>query len=132
MATQRKRNFQRAADFFARGAHEENFSSRRGAFIMTGYDGEDLSLVLYSNNPWSGGAAEEAELREWVEAAGITIRATGHAGKTDEGEPYTTCWLLDSPEREDDVVAAWREIIDRLYSSPHPHLRVVQGAKGGA
>lgn len=105
------------ATIYAREAHEDLFSSRRGMWHFTDYEG----LLYYNNNPWAADPLLRKDETERIvvrlRALGIKVVAGGEYGERIEGteELYTITLLLDcKPTRWNEVA----EIIgDEAYAS---------------
>jgi hypothetical protein len=103
---------------YARYAHQENFSARRGIYCVE--DAKDESgeeegkpeddvLVIFNNNPFAGRAIardwEVEELRKLLAGAGIKELAYAEYPETGEDEGYSFAMVVDATRDQEDQVA---------------------------
>jgi plasmid maintenance system antidote protein VapI len=110
------------AQAFAKDAHENHFSSRRGIWHL-----EDLNvLCVYNNNPYAKHpelrGEETAAFRDWLRANGIKELAYATYPVTGENAGYTYAMIIDAgDERRVEVAGELRRVVGESYERMTSH-----------
>jgi hypothetical protein len=103
---------------WARYAHQENFSARRGIYCIEEAKSNDIEdevnpeddvLVIFNNNPFVGCAIardwEVGELRKLLAEAGIKELGYAEYPDTGQDEGYSFAMVVDATRDQEDQVA---------------------------
>jgi hypothetical protein len=100
----------------AKEAHEENFSSRRGLYVVEG-----VGIIYYDNNPFDLPREEDprehliSEFRDFLKKSNVKEKASAYWPPYGDSKDYTFAMAIEAEEHMFELIrVAFQSIITRV------------------